>query len=231
MKTIGMIGGMSWESSAEYYRIINETVKKQLGGLHSAKCILYSLEFEEIEQLQHAGDWAALEDSMVDAAQKLKGSGADFIVICTNTMHKLAPAIEKRAGVKLLHIAAVAGEKIVQQKLKKVALFGTKFTMEQDFYKRVLSETCHLDVMIPNPDEREMIHGVIYRELCQGQMKAESREKIKAVIRRLSGAGAEAIVLGCTELPLLIKQVDSEIPVFDTTELHAIAAAAYALEK
>jgi len=231
MKTIGMIGGMSWESSAEYYRIINETVKKQLGGLHSAKCMLYSLEFEEIEQLQHAGDWAALEDILVDAAEKLKGSGADFIVICTNTMHKLAPAIEKRAGVKLLHIAAVAGEKIVQQKLKKVALLGTKFTMEQDFYKRVLSDAYQMDVMIPNPEEREMIHGVIYQELCQGQIKAESREKIKAVIRRLAAAGAEAIVLGCTELPLLIKSSDSELPVFDTTELHATAAAAYALEK
>lgn len=222
---------MSWESSVDYYKIINETVKAKLGGLHSAKCILYSFEFDQIESLQHQENWQELTNIMVDAAEKLKKSGADFIVICTNTMHKMASDIEKRASIKVLHIAEVTAQQIVAQKMKKVALLGTKFTMEQDFYKKILTEDYHIEVMIPNEQERNIIHDVIYNELCQGIIKAASREKYQKIINRLIASGAEGIVLGCTEIPSLIQEKDCIVPLFNTTNIHAVAAVEFALGK
>ncbi|MBK1812023.1 aspartate/glutamate racemase family protein [Clostridium sp. YIM B02505] len=231
MKTIGLIGGMSWESSLEYYKIINETVKSKLGGLHSSKCIMYSVDFEEIELLQHQGRWEELSDIMVNISKELKKAGADFILICTNTMHKMADDIENKAGIKVLHIAEVTGKKIVEKGLKKVGLLGTKFTMEQDFYKKVLEDKFNIEVVVPNEADREVIHEVIYKELCKGIISEESKEKYKKVINSLLLNGAEGIVLGCTEIPLLIKQEDVSVPVFDTTTIHAIAAVEFALDK
>ncbi|MBZ9607445.1 aspartate/glutamate racemase family protein [Clostridium estertheticum] len=231
MKTIGLIGGMSWESSLEYYRIINETAKLKLGGLHSAQCLMYSVDFEKIEGLQHQNKWDELTNIMVDAAEKLKNGGADFIIICTNTMHKMASDIESRVGIKVLHIAEVTGEKIIQKGMKKVGLLGTKFTMEQEFYKKVLKDKFNIDVIIPDENERDILHEIIYNELCRGLISEGSREKYKKIINNLSLKGAEGIVLGCTEIPLLIKQEDINIPVFDTTTIHAISAVEFALEK
>jgi aspartate racemase len=228
MKIIGLIGGMSWESTAEYYRIINETVKETLGGLHSAKCVLYSVDFEEIEQLQHAGKWDDATAVMIDAAKRVVKGGADFVVICTNTMHKMADDIQNHISVPLLHIGDATAEKVKEEKLKKVGLLGTKFTMEEDFYKGRLKEY-GLDVIIPEEDERTVIHHIIYDELCLGTIREESREAVKTIIRTLISRGAEGIILGCTEIPLLIQQKDSPVPVFDTTLLHAEAAVALAL--
>lgn len=231
MKKIGLIGGMSWESSLEYYKIINETIKLKLGGLHSAECLMYSVDFQEIESLQHQNKWEELTNIMVDIAQKLKNADANFIVICTNTMHKMASDIESRVGIKVLHIAEVTGEKIVQKGIKKVGLLGTKFTMEGDFYKKILKEKFNIDVIIPNEDHREMVHEVIYEELCKGIINEASKEKYKKVIESLALKGAEGIVLGCTEIPLLIKQEDVDIPIFDTTTIHAISAVEFALNR
>ena len=231
MKTIGLIGGMSWESSLEYYKIINETVKSKLGGLHSAKCLMYSVDFEEIELLQHKNKWNELTNIMIKAAQNLKNGGADFIIICTNTMHKMAGDIEKTVGIKVLHIAEVTGEKIIQKGIYKVGLLGTKFTMEQDFYKNILKEKFNIDVVIPDEDQREIIHNVIYNELCKGIINEDSKKKYINIINDLSSKGIQGIVLGCTEIPLIIKQKDVNIPVFDTTMIHAISAVEFALEK
>lgn len=230
LKTIGLIGGMSWESSLEYYRIVNETIKSRLGGLHSAKCLMYSADFSEIELLQHQNKWNELTDIMVNIADTLKRGGADFIVICTNTMHKMACDIENRVGIKVLHIAEVTGEKIAHKGLKKVALLGTKFTMEQDFYKKVLEDKFNIEVLIPSEDERNIIHDIIYNELCKGIINESSKKEYLKIINNLILNGAEGIVLGCTEIPLLIKQEDVNIPVFDTTTIHAVAAAEYALK-
>ena len=229
MKTIGLIGGMSWESSLEYYRIINETIKLKLGGLHSAKCLMYSVDFEEIKELQHQDKWEELTDIMVTSAERLKSGGADFIVICTNTMHKMASDIENRVGIEVLHIAEATGEEIIGKRIKKVGLLGTKFTMEQDFYKKVLKEKFNIEVLIPEENEREIIHNVIYNELCNGIINEASKEKFKKIIDNLALKGAEGVVLGCTEIPLLIKQEDVNIPVFDTTTIHAIAAVEFSL--
>ena len=229
MKTIGLIGGMSWESSLEYYKIINEAVKMKLGGLHSAKCLMYSVDFEEIEILQHQNKWGELTNTMIDVAQKLKNGGADFIIICTNTMHKMANEIENVAGIKVLHIAEVTGQQIIKKGMKKVGLLGTKFTMEGDFYKKVLKEKYGIDVIIPDKDEREIVHNVIYDELCKGEIKEASKEKYIEIINNLVVNGAEGVILGCTEIPLLIKQEDVEIKVFDTTTIHAISAVEFAL--
>ena len=229
MKTIGLIGGMSWESSLEYYRIINETIKLKLGGLHSAKCLMYSVDFEEIKELQHQDKWEELTDIMVTSAERLKSGGADFVVICTNTMHKMASDIENRVGIKVLHIAEATGEEIIGKRIKKVGLLGTKFTMEQDFYKKVLKEKFNIEVLIPEENEREIIHNVIYNELCNGIINEASKEKFKKIIDNLALKGAEGVVLGCTEIPLLIKQEDVNIPVFDTTTIHAIAAVEFSL--
>lgn len=231
MKTIGLIGGMSWESSLEYYKIINETVKLKLGGLHSGKCLMYSVDFQEIEVLQHQNKWDELTDIMVNAAEKLKNGGADFIIICTNTMHKMASDIENKVGIKVLHIAEATGKEIVKKGMKKVGLIGTKFTMEQDFYKKVLKDKFNIDVVIPEEREREIIHNVIYNELCKGEINQVSKENYIKIINNLALMGAEGVVLGCTEIPLLINQEDVNIPVFDTTTIHAISGVEFALDK
>jgi len=230
MKTIGLIGGMSWESSLEYYRIINETTKLKLGGFHSAQCLMYSVDFDKIEALQHQNNWGDLTNIMVDSAEKLKKGGADFIIICTNTMHKMASDIENKVGIKVLHIAEVTGEKIIQKGIRKVGLLGTKFTMEQDIYKGILKEKFNIDVVIPDENEREIVHEIIYNELCKGIINEDSKEKYKKIISNLALRGAEGIILGCTEIPLLIKQEDVNIPVFDTTTIHAISAFEFALD-
>jgi aspartate racemase len=229
MKVIGLLGGMSWESSLEYYRIINETVKQRLGGLHSAKCILYSVDFQQIETLQHEGNWDELTKIMIESALNLEKAGADMVLICTNTMHKMANEVKSAIKVPLLHIADAAAEKVREKNLKKVGLLGTKYTMEQDFYKGRIKEKYNIDVLIPDPDEREIVHDVIFNELCLGQIKKESRERYKEIIQNLIQKGAEGIILGCTEIPLLINQDDFDIPIFDTTTIHCYAAIDYAL--
>jgi len=230
MKTIGLIGGMSWESSSEYYKIINETVKERCGGLHSAKCIMYSVDFEEIASLQHQGEWEELTKLMINFAQQLEGAGADFIVICTNTMHKMAEEVQDNIHIPLLHIADATAEKIIEQGLRKPGLLGTKFTMEEDFYKQRLKEKYNLDVMIPSNTDREIIDSVIYNELCLGILKQSSKETFKEIIRKLVSNGADGLILGCTEIPLLISQKDVKVPLFDTTAIHSKAAVAFALK-
>ncbi len=230
MKTIGLIGGLSWESSAVYYRLINEMVRDRLGGSHSAQSLMYSVDFAVFDDLQHRGDWDTLTALMVDAGQRLKRGGADFLVICTNTMHKMADAVERQAGLPLLHIADAAAAAVKRDGLRKVALLGTRFTMEQDFYKRRLADNHGIDVLIPDPGERDAIHAIIYGELVRGKILPASRARVAAVIRRLQGLGAQGAVLGCTELPLLVTQSDSDIPVYDTMRLHAAAAVDRALD-
>lgn len=229
MKTIGLIGGMSWESSLEYYRIINEMTKQKLGGFHSAKSVLYSVDFEEIERLQHRGRWDELTQVMVRAAQSLERAGAELIVICTNTMHKMADDVQASIGIPLLHIADATANQITLQNLHTVGLLGTKFTMEQDFYKGRLSEKFGLKVLIPSDDEREIVHSVIYNELCLGEVKESSRAEYIRIINNLATRGAQGIILGCTEIPLLVKQRDVSVPIFDTTTIHAKHAVEMAL--
>jgi len=228
MKTIGLIGGMSWESTAEYYRIINEAVKERLGGLHSAKIVMYSLDFEEIEQLQTGGRWDEATDSMVDAAKRVEKAGADFVLICTNTMHKMAQEVEASINIPLLHIADVTAEKIVSSGLKKVGLLGSTYTMEEDFYKGRLIDKFGLGVVVPNEADRQTVNNIIFEELCVGKITSSSREQVKTIIQKLIAQGAQGIILGCTELPSLIKQKDCAVPLFDTTAIHAQAAVDYA---
>jgi aspartate racemase len=223
MKTIGLIGGMSWESSIEYYRIINEAVRERLGGLHSAKCIMHSVEFDDIHRLQEAGDWSGLTDAMVGAARGLKNAGAGLILICTNTMHIMADDVQKQADVEVFHIADATGRKIKEKGLKKVGLLGTKFTMEKDFYRERL-ERFGIETIIPEEEDREEVHRIIFGELCAGIIDPASRERLKEIIARLASRGAQGVVLGCTEIPLIIGQKDAPIPVFDTTRIHALAA-------
>jgi aspartate racemase len=229
MKTIGMIGGMSWESSLEYYRIINETVKSRLGGLHSARSLMFSVEFAEIETLQHEGRWQEAAKIMVDAARSLEKGGADFIIICTNTMHKLAPDVQANVNIPLLHIADATAEAVKRQGIRRVGLLGTRFTMEEDFYKGRLIEKHGLDVLIPSEAERVVVHRVIYDELCRGVIESESRRQYQVIIENLVSQGAQGIILGCTEIGLLVKPQDCAAPLFDTTRLHAEAAVDYAL--
>ena len=229
MKTIGMIGGMSWESSIEYYRIINETVREELGGLHSAKCIMYSVEFAEIEALQHQDRWDDAAQIMIAAARSIENGGADFGLICTNTMHKLYDILQQSIKIPMLHIADPTAEAIQARAMNRIALLGTRFTMEEKFYKGRLEKKYGLEVMIPSAAEMEIVHTVIYHELCSGIINSESKQKYADIIRRLVKEGAEGIILGCTEIGLLIKQEDSPVPVFDTTEIHAKAAVKYAL--
>jgi aspartate racemase len=229
MKTIGMIGGMSWESSIEYYRIINEKVKEKLGGLHSAKSVMYSVDFAEIEALQHAGRWEEATQDMIEAARHVEAGGADFLIICTNTMHKMADEVEAAIGLPLLHIADATAEVIKAQGLTRIGLLGTKFTMEEDFYRGRLVEKHGLDVLIPDAEDREIIHRVIYDELVLGEIKSESREQYKQIIEKLIAAGAQGIILGCTEIGLLVKDEDSRVPLFDTTYIHAVSAVEMAL--
>lgn len=229
MKTIGLIGGMSWESSAEYYKFINEEVKHQLGGLHSAKCILFSVDFEEIEKYQVIGDWESAGHVLANAAISLEKAGADFIVICTNTMHKVIDLIEENIQIPILHIADTTANQIKAHGIQKIGLLGTKFTMEQDFYKSRV-EKYNIQVIVPEEAERAMVHQIIYDELCLGVLKESSKEKYLDIINRLVAEGAEGIILGCTEIGLLIKQQDTEIPLFDTTKIHAIESVKQALQ-
>ncbi len=229
MKTIGLIGGMSWESSLEYYRLVNETIKQRLGGLHSAQCLLFSVDFAEIERMQMAGQWDQAGQAMADAARRLERGGADFVVLCTNTMHKLSGDIEAAVSIPLLHIADPTAEAIQAAGIQRIGLLGTAFTMEQDFYRGRLSDKFGLDVLIPDAAGRAEVHRIIYEELVLGIVKDESRAAYKKVINSLITQGAEGIILGCTEIMLLITQQDSPVPVFDTTTLHAVAAAERAL--
>ena len=229
MKTIGLIGGMSWESTIPYYRQINETIRDHLGGLHSAKVILYSVDFHEIEQLQHAGDWDSAGAILAEAARSLEAAGADFLVLCTNTMHKVAARIEATVAIPLLHIADPTAAEIKRAGFSTVGLLGTRFTMEQAFYRDRLSEHHGLRVIVPEPDDRAVVHRIIYDELCQGLVKAESRNEYRRVMKNLAAQGAQAIILGCTEISLLVNQQDAEVPLFDTTAIHARMAAEEAL--
>lgn len=229
MKTIGLLGGMSWESSIEYYRIINQAIKQRLGGSHSAKCLMFSVDFAEIETLQHAGQWEELTQDMIKAVQHLQGGGADFLVICTNTMHKMADEIISATHIPLLHITDATAEAIKARGLKTVGLLGTRFTMEGDFYRGRLQEDHNINVIIPNEADQEIIHHIIYHELVKGEIREDSRQTYQRVITDLASRGVEGVVLGCTEIPLLIRQADVDIPVFDTTRIHAEAAVAWAL--
>ena len=229
MKTIGLIGGMSWESTVPYYRQINEAIKTALGGLHSAKIVLYSVDFHDVEQLQQAGDWEAAGELMAAAARALQAAGADFLVLCTNTMHKVVPAIESAVTIPLLHIADPTAEAITRAGYTRVGLLGTRFTMEQAFYRDRLSAHHGLQVMIPNPADRDRVHRVIYGELCLGTVSADSRNEYRRIIADLVAQGAQAVILGCTEISLLIGPADSAVPLFDTTAIHAGKAAEWAL--
>lgn len=229
MKTIGLIGGMSWESSLEYYRIINEEVKNRLGGLHSAKCLLYSVDFEEIERLQAEGKWEEAGKLLGNVAHSLENGGADFIAICTNTMHKVVGQIKEKINIPILHIAEATANQIKRLNLNTVGLLGTKYTMEQNFYKSRI-ELNGIKVLVPNESERELVNKVIYEELCLGSIQQSSKDYYKKVIMNLVDNGAEGIILGCTEIGLLVNQEDSEVPLFDTTVIHAIESVKKALE-
>jgi aspartate racemase len=234
MKTIGVIGGISWESSIEYYRLMNEMVNEELGGLHSAKILMYSIEFGEFskeERLAREGDWEPLRRTMIDAAEKLERGGADFIVICSNTMHSTADDIEAHVDIPVLHIADATGEKIRESGIKTVGLLGTKYTMEEGFYKNRLEEKYGLTVLVPNETEREYVNSVIFDELCAGNINETSKQGYIAIIDHLVSEGAEGVILGCTEIPLLIHQEDVDVPVFDTMTIHAQAAVNYALNR
>lgn len=228
MKTIGLLGGMSWESTQTYYRLINEGVKSRLGGLHSAKLVLYSVDFAEIEALQHQGDWPATARILSGAALSLENAGADFLMIGTNTMHKVAPEIEEAINIPLLHIADATAKVLTQDHIQRVGLLGTRFTMEQAFYRERL-EAAGIEVVTPDAPQRAEVHRVIYEELCQGKIQAASREAYLAVINSLAEQGAQAVILGCTEIGLLIKQTDTPVPLYDTTAIHAAQAVNQAL--
>jgi len=229
LKTIGLIGGMSWESTVTYYKIINETVKEKLGGLHSAKCILYSVDFQEIEECQANGNWEKSEEILGEAANNLEKAGADFIVICTNTMHKVVNQIKEKISIPILHIAEMTAEKILEKGLKNIALLGTKYTMEQDFYKSKLIEK-GINVIIPDKNDIEIINEVIYDELCLGTINSDSKKKFLEIVDKLRSKGAEGIILGCTEIGLLIKNEDTDVPLFDTAIIHAEQAAMYSIK-
>lgn len=228
LKTIGLIGGMSWESSASYYRIINEEIKARLGGFHSAKCILYSVDFEEIEIFQRKNQWEQAGLVLIGAARSLEAAGADFILICTNTMHKVAEQIQNHIHIPLLHIADLTGHTVLNEGIRTVGLLGTRYTMEQEFYKSRLEEK-GIRVLIPDNSDRELVNRVIYQELCLGNIKQESRSEFKRIMKGLIGEGAQGIILGCTEIGLLVQQEDSSVPLFDTTVIHAEGAVDYAL--
>jgi aspartate racemase len=229
VKTIGLLGGMSWESTLPYYRQVNETIKARLGGLHSAKLVLYSVDFHEIERLQHAGDWDTAGNVLADAARALERAGADFIVLCTNTMHKVAAAIESAVRIPLFHIADATAGEIKAAGIGTVGLLGTRFTMEQAFYKDRLREKHGLHVLVPDVADRDVIHRVIYDELCLGKIRDESREEYRRIMRKLVADGAQAVIYGCTEIILLVGPADCSVPTFDTTAIHARKAAEFAL--
>lgn len=229
MKTIGLIGGMSWESSIEYYRIINETVRDLLGGMHSAKSVMVSVDFEDIEELQRQGRWDQATQIMIATAQQVERGGADFLVICTNTMHLMADEVQAKIGIPILHIADATAEKVKIQGLKTIGLLGTNFTMSGDFYKGRLEKMHGLEVRIPNEDQREIVHRVIYDELVLGAINPTSKERYIEIMDDLVNKGAQGIILGCTEIGLLVNEKDSSVPLFDTTFIHAVAAVEYAI--
>lgn len=229
MKTIGLIGGMSWESTVTYYQIVNETVKRELGGLHSAKILLYSVDFAEIEEYQAKGEWEKSAGVLTEAAMNLEKAGADYLVICTNTMHKVAPEIRKHISIPIIHIAEATAEELKKNSISRVGLLGTKYTMTQEFYKSKLIDA-GIDVVIPNGEDVETVNGIIYNELCLGIVSEESKQKFRQIIAELAKNGAQGVILGCTEIGLLIQQKDVELPVFDTTQIHATKAALLALE-
>lgn len=231
MKTIGLIGGMSWESSLEYYRLLNEGVKARLGGLHSARCIMLSVDFAEIEALQRSGEWDQSAQLLASAAASLERAGADCVVLCTNTMHKVAGAMQAAVSIPMIHIADPTAERICRAGYKRIGLLGTRFTMEEDFYKQRLVDRFGLDVLIPNTEQRDCIHRVIYDELVLGLVRDGSRRAYTAIIADLVEQGAQAIILGCTEIGLLVKPEDSPVPLFDTTSIHAEAAVEFALRE
>jgi len=231
MKTIGLVGGMSWESTLEYYRIMNETVKEKLGGFHSAKIVMYSVDFAEVEDMQHKGEWDRAAVLLTDAARRVEAAGADFALLATNTMHRVYDEILPNIRIPLLHIADVTGREITARGLGRVGLLGTRFTMEQEFYKGKLVRDHGLEVLIPDEDERRAIHTILYDELCLGDIREASRDVFRKIIARLEGRGAQGIVLGCTEIPLIVKQKDYALPLFDTTDLHARAAVDLALSE
>ncbi|WED23466.1 aspartate/glutamate racemase family protein [Vibrio sp. JC009] len=224
MKTIGLLGGMSWESTLSYYKSINEGVKESLGGLNSAKICMYSVNFEEIEKLQHQGKWDETAEILSDAAASVEKGGADFLLICTNTMHKVAPEIETKINIPILHIADATAEKLLENGIRKVGLLGTKFTMEQDFYKGRLTNKYGIDVVVPDEDDRTRVHNIIYQELCRGEIKDDSRTAYTQIIDKLRDQGAGAVILGCTEIALLVQQQHTDVALFDTTAIHAQAA-------
>lgn len=230
MKKIGLIGGMSWESSHVYYEIINKKVREVLGGYHSAKCIMESVDFAEIEKLQHQNDWSTLNKMMVESARNLAHAKADIIVLCTNTMHLCSEEIIKNINIPFLHIAVATGEKIRAQKIKKIVLLGTKFTMEKEFFKEILIKDFGIEVIIPHESDREIIHRIIYNELVHGTIELASKKTYQRIINDAVKNGAEGVVLGCTEIPLLIKANDVAIPIFDTTKIHAESAVDFALK-
>lgn len=229
MKTIGLIGGMSWESTIPYYRLINEAVRERLGGLHSAKIILYSVDFDEVERLQREGRWSEAGELLANVARVLETAGADFLVICTNTMHRVAPAVEKAVAIPLLHIVDPTAEEIRRAGYNKVGLLGTRFTMEQEFYRGRLRERHGIEALIPPESDREIVHRVIYSELCLGQVRNASREEYRRIINGLVERGAQAVILGCTEISMLVGPDDSAVPLFDTTGIHARKAAEWAM--
>jgi aspartate racemase len=229
MKTIGLIGGMSWESSVEYYRIINEVVKAKLGGLHSAKSMMVSVDFAEVEALQHQARWAEAAEMLIGAAKNLEYGGADFIVLCTNTMHKVAEEIQDNVRIPFLHIADATAHRVVNMGIHNIGLLGTRFTMEEEFYKGRLERKYGLSVCVPNAQDREIIHRVIYNELVVGKIEQHSKEQYIGIMEKMVNQGADGIILGCTEIGLLVQQEDSRVPLFDTTRIHAEAAVEFAL--
>ncbi|WP_028584353.1 aspartate/glutamate racemase family protein [Desulfogranum mediterraneum] len=229
MKTIGLIGGMSWESTAAYYRLLNEEARARLGGLHSAQILLYSVDFEPIEQLQHQGDWEGAARILTKAALRLQDGGADFFLICTNTMHRVAPLVEAAVRIPLLHIADPTAESLLAKGVQTVGLLGTAFTMEQEFYRGRLEQRHGLEVVTPSRADRRIVHDIIYQELCQGKIRQAAKSAYLRIIGELAGRGAEAVILGCTEIGLLVKQEDSAVPLYDTTALHAVRAMELAL--
>jgi aspartate racemase len=230
MKTLGLLGGMSWESTVPYYRIINRTVNEHLGGLHSAEILLYSVDFQQIEEIQMAGQWSEAAGLLTSGARRLENAGADLLVLCTNTMHKVADEIEAAISIPFLHIADATGDAIRYRSLSVVGLLGTRFTMEETFYRQRLEDRYGLHVVVPEDPDRDVVHRVIYNELCRGQILEESRQKYRKILHRLAASGAEGIILGCTEISLLVRPEDSPVPLFDTTEIHARRAAEMALE-
>lgn len=230
MKTIGLLGGMSWESTIEYYRLLNETVKAELGGLHSAKILMYSVDFEELVTLKHKGDWGSIGRILAEAATRLEAGGADCILLATNTMHKVADNISMATKIPLIHIADATAEAIKQAGIQRVGLLGTRFTMEEAFYKDRLIHQHGLAVQVPDSEARSLVHDVIYDELCLGKIRHESRDRFRTIMSHLIDSGAEAVILGCTEIGLLVKPVDSTVPLFDTTAIHARAAVEWAIQ-